>query len=223
MQENNAVTAHIAPFITWLVLMALLPTTAWAYAIRAVCTAGLFLYLRPWQYYRGIGVVGTGWAFITGVLVFLIWVIPEHEANPFRSTYLTIGLWPLWQLPEAVTSTPYAPAVCGWTLTAIRILGSALVIAVIEEFFWRSFLYRWLIDNDFLRVDPGVMKWGIFLGVALLFGIEHQRYLVGFIAGIMYGLLYIRSKNIWTVSIAHVTTNLLLGIYVVVTGRYEFW
>ena len=61
------------------------------------------------------------------------------------------------------------------------------------------------------------------LVVALLFGLIHHRWLAGFCCGLVYGALLLRNRDIWAAGIAHATTNLLLGIYVVWAEKYEFW
>lgn len=117
----------------------------------------------------------------------------------------------------------YAPSVCGWPLALVRLAGSAFVISVAEEFFWRGFLYRWIQNVDFLKVDPGRLAWPAFLGTAALFGAEHTEWLAGILCGLAYGALYVRSRDIWAVAIAHAVTNLLLGLYVFAVGAYQFW
>lgn len=117
----------------------------------------------------------------------------------------------------------YAPSICGWGYTLVRLAGSALVISVIEEFFWRGFLYRWIQKVDFLSVNPGVLDWTAFLATAAIFGAEHTEWLAGFLCGLAYGALYLKTRDIWAACVAHVTTNLLLGIYVLATGAYQFW
>ena len=117
----------------------------------------------------------------------------------------------------------YAPEVCGWAYTLVRLAGSALVIAVIEEFFWRGFLYRWIQNADFLKVDPGRLAWPAFLGTAALFAAEHTEWLAGLVCGLVYGWLYVRTRDVWAVAAAHVTTNLMLGVYAIATKAYQFW
>ena len=105
----------------------------------------------------------------------------------------------------------------------IRLLGSAVVIAPIEEFFWRGFLYRWLLAKDFLVVSLSTFRPGLFLLVALAFGFEHDRWLAGLVAGLIYGALILRTRDIWAACVAHAITNFLLGLYVLATGAYGFW
>ena len=101
--------------------------------------------------------------------------------------------------------------------------GAALVVPIFEELFWRSFLIRWIIDQDFKKVAIGQFTWISFVATVLLFGLEHNRWLVGLAAGAVYnGLLY-QQKNLWPCIIAHAVTNLVLGIYVLQTGQWGFW
>ena len=95
----------------------------------------------------------------------------------------------------------------------MRLMGAAVVVPVMEELFWRSFLMRYLINPDFRAVPMGSFAWFSFLGVAVLFGLEHHRVVVGFIAGVLYGGLLIRQKKLKWVILAHGVTNLGLGIY----------
>jgi membrane protease YdiL (CAAX protease family) len=55
-----------------------------------------------------------------------------------------------------------------------------------------------------------------------LFAIEHDRYVVGAIAGAIYGLLAIR-KGLSAAIVAHMTTNFILGIYVIFSGEWQYW
>jgi CAAX prenyl protease-like protein len=164
---------------------------------------------------------------LAGMAVFVVWVGPETSwAGRFpalQNAYLKWAVWPLGRMPEAVSSSPYAPTVCGWPLSIARLAGSFVVIALIEEFFWRGFLYRWLMGRDFLQVSHRAFHWWIFLAVSFGFGLEHPRWLVGAVAGLVYGGLYVRSGDIWAAGVAHAVTNLLLGLYVLGTGAYGFW
>jgi len=228
--------AHILPFAVWLVILGFtqrmfpedssLP--AWGYAFRTVSCALLFVFLRPWRWYDRGRLKDVIPALLLGVVVFVIWVLPEspfvlHHVPGFQKLYFRYGMFPPWEVYTPALDSPYNPAVCGWMLAAVRVIGSAFVIAVIEEFFWRGFIYRWLIKQDFLAVDMRQFHLWLFLFACLFFGIEHTRWLTGLLAGVIYGGLIIYTGNIWSGVVAHVTTNLLLGIYVLKTGAFSFW
>ena len=150
-------------------------------------------------------------ALFCGLLALVIWILPEGY---------------LFQLNQNSGFDPYAlgrstAAVSG--LIAVRLIGAAVVVPVMEELFWRSFLMRYLINPDFRSVPMGTFSWLSFMGVAILFGLEYRRVVVGIVVGLLYNLLLIRQKNLKGVILAHGVTNLGLGIYVLVTGSWEFW
>jgi len=92
-----------------------------------------------------------------------------------------------------------------------------------EELFWRSFALRFFIKSDFNSVPLGQFSWFSFIFISILFGIEHQRWLVGIFAGMVYsGVLY-RSKNLFDPILSHTITNFLLGMYVLSTHQWSFW
>ena len=150
-------------------------------------------------------------ATLCGLLVLVLWIAPEGYFYQFEPG---AGFD-----PYALTSSKMA----AMSLIAIRLIGASLVVPIMEELFWRSFLMRYLIDVDFRSVAMGSFTWLSFLGVAILFGLEHHRIVVGVIAGVLYGLLLLRQKKLRGVVWAHAVTNFGLGIYVIVTGNWAFW
>ncbi len=108
-------------------------------------------------------------------------------------------------------------------LVFFRFLGAVIVVPIFEELFWRSFALRWVIHEDFTTVPIGTFTWLSFLVIVLGFGFEHHRWLVGLAAGIIYnGLLYYK-KDLSACVLAHGVTNLLLGVYVLMTQQWTFW
>ena len=117
----------------------------------------------------------------------------------------------------------YDPRVTGWLNFWIHMFGTSVVIAVIEEFFFRGFLYRWMLGSPFYRIDAGRLHWPMLITISVFFGIEHFEWMAGIVCGIAFGLLYIKTRDIWAAIIAHGTTNFLLGLYVIYFDAYQFW
>ena len=229
--NERAILAHAVPFVAWVFLMGLLGDPAgWKYAVRAGASLGLFLWLKPWKHaaYAPLRLRNLPWAVVIGVAVFVIWVIGEApwvEANlPWlHRAYLFIALLPPWKITETEPNLVYAPDVAGWWFTSTRMLGSAFVISFVEEFFWRGWLYRWLQARRWRHLDPGIWSASTFLWVALFFGLQHREWVAGVICGLLYGWLAIVRRDVWAAGIAHAITNLLLALYVIVAGAYQFW
>jgi CAAX prenyl protease-like protein len=219
---------HILPFVLWLFVMQMLGDPAgWKYAVRSAAGVAALLYWRPWRWYAPFSPRHLPLAGAVGLVGFGMWVVFETEWMgrwpEVQSVYFHWGVMPLGRLPASSAFSAYAPDASGWPLTLIRIAGSGLVISLIEEFFWRGFVYRWVIDQNWLDVDIGSFHPGPYVLVALFFGFEHQRWLTGFLCGLAYGWLTIRTRDIWAAGVAHAVTNLLLGVYVVAAGQYQFW
>ncbi len=159
----------------------------------------------------GLTVSEVAAAISCGLLVLVLWIAPEGYFYQFEPGD---GF-----NPYAMTGSQSAAI----ALIVVRIFGAAVVVPVMEELFWRSFLMRYLVDVDFRSVAMGAFTWLSFLGTAILFGLEHHRIVVGIIAGLLYGLLLLRQQKLRGVVLAHGVTNLGLGIYVVLTGNWMFW
>ena len=213
----------VLPFATWIGLQTILPATAGAYAARTAATAAvglicLALANKAFKVIKGITAIkGIIIGLVAGLVVCALWIWPDSF-----SWYRTWLCWPIGSLPAPPTASPYDPAVCGWTLTIVKLIGSAFVIAPVEEVFFRSFLYRWLQNRDFVAVPLSRFDLSAFLWMVFLFTLEHDRPLAAAMAGGVYGLLAIR-WGLGSATLAHVVTNLALGLHVIYHGTWGFW
>jgi len=148
---------------------------------------------------------------LLGLIVFVLWINMDWK---FGVVSKESGVNP-WSIEN--TSMVYG-------FIFFRLAGSALVVPIMEELFWRSFILRYLIDNsDFTKIKIGQFTWFSCLAGALLFGLEHNLILAGIMAGLAYNLLLYRTKSIVQCIFAHAVTNMALGIYVLGTGEWGFW
>lgn len=108
-------------------------------------------------------------------------------------------------------------------LLSFRLLGSALVVPIVEELFWRSFLMRWIDRSDFLSVKARQISLRAIIITAILFALEHIYWFSGLIAGLAYNLLYWRTGNLWLVIFAHAVTNAVLGCWLIWNQQWQFW
>jgi len=200
------------PFSEWLSQAGM--DLRWLYAARAGLVALVLVYF--WRNYSELlataEVSVKAWlvALCVGLLVFLIWILP----------------YPAWARLDG-QDAPFDPWRQGGELEylflAIRIGSAALVVPLMEELFWRSFLMRWLQDPDFLAVDPARVGLWPFLITTVLFAVEHDLCLAGLVAGVAYGWLYTVTRNLWMPLAAHAVTNGALGAWVVYTDAWEYW
>ena len=223
---------HWLPFVAWLGLMlamqAVCGKSAVGYAVMTAVGVVLVCVARPWRFYEGPKWKDLPLAVLAGLAVFAIWVGPEtgwvaRNLPGFDHFYRQWCCYPFGVLARPAEASPYTPEACGWTLALVRVAGSAFVIAAVEELFWRGWLYRRLIAREVRTVPLRSWNWEAFAIMVALFGVEHDRWLVGMAAGAVYGWLMLRTGRLWPAIVAHVLTNLVLGLYVLGTKSYGFW
>jgi CAAX prenyl protease-like protein len=210
--------AYVAPMAAFLLLTAVgAKFESWypaVYTIKTVLTAGLLWYFRK-QY------TPISWRFwwlgvIVGVIGIVQWVgmqlwlqrhveffRPSGDAfNPFDRLHSLAVLF-----------------------IVVRITGAVLVVPVMEELFWRDFLWRTVLaPNDFKLASVGERGLTPFLIVAGAFATVHGNWwLTAIVWAMMIGLLLIRTKSLGACIVAHAVTNLLLACYVLHTHDWAFW
>jgi hypothetical protein len=104
-----------------------------------------------------------------------------------------------------------------------RILGSTLVVPPLEEVFYRSFVYRYIANQNFPSVPLNQFLPWPFLATAAVFGFSHNEWLAGILCGAAYQWLVLRKNRLGDAMTAHAITNFLLGVWVVWRGAWHFW
>lgn len=110
-----------------------------------------------------------------------------------------------------------------WAFMALRLLGLALVVPLIEEMFYRGFIMRFVIEREWWNVPFGKVT-PMAAGAAILLPVvTHPEMLA---AAAWFGLmvwLYHHTKNVWDCVVAHAITNGLLGAYVLTSSDPVAW
>jgi membrane protease YdiL (CAAX protease family) len=111
-----------------------------------------------------------------------------------------------------------------WTFIILRWACAALVVPVMEELFWRDYLWREILaPNDFKLAAIGEKDWMVVLLVSAAFATVHIQWITAFFWGLMIALLLLRTRSIGACIVAHGVTNFLLGAYVLYTHDWYFW
>jgi hypothetical protein len=218
---KNPTAAYVAPFLVFIAMMALeriVPPNQWLYPVRfALVTLTILTVSRRYITLRPSNPLGS---VAIGILVFVIWVAPDVLFGP--------GYRHHWLFENSLTGealSTVSPALRrNVPFIAMRMVSCAALVPILEELFWRGWLMRWLIDKDFEHVPLGMYAPSAFWMVAVLFASEHGPYWeVGLIAGIVYNWWMVRRRNLADCIWAHAVTNGILSVYVLVTGKWEYW
>ena len=221
---NRAALARCVPFAVFMVLLALrglVPGEGswgfdprWIYVIATIAVGALLAWY--WREYGELvkqtlpSWTETALAVVVGLVVFALWI--QLDAR--------------WMQLGDATAT-FVPTDAGgrllWPLVAVRWIGATLVVPVMEELFWRSFLMRWIRSPQFETVLPQQVGLKAIVLTTFVFTLAHTLWFAAVIAGLAYALLYVRTGKLWVPIIAHAVTNGALGVWVVATGRWVFW
>jgi len=184
------------------------------YPLKALSVAALLFFFR--REYRELQMAdllnarATLTACLAGIVTFVLWVCLDWK--------IAVAGGPAGFNPSLFPDGPIR-----FFMTATRIGGAVLVVPVMEELFWRSFLLRYMMNPDFEGVPIGDFSWPSFLTTTILFGLEHHLVIAGMVAGAIYNLLLYKTRSLAQCVFAHAVTNLALAIYVLYTGKWYFW
>jgi CAAX prenyl protease-like protein len=176
--------------------------------------------------------------FIVGLTIAYVWNrLPEFKiANPLGSiglglagTVLWIGLYPWLGQTDPDPASGFNPEIfessaIQWGLILFRMAGFVLIVPIMEEVFWRGFLQRYLVKEEFESVSLGTFTPFSFCATTGMFVLAHaNQWGVALLWGILAGVWFVRTKCLGDVILLHAVTNFALGVYVIVTKKWYFW
>lgn len=240
--------AHVVPFAVFMVflIVALLADSfigwdhpaapwwkrdvaQWVYPIQTLVVLGLLI--RYWKSFTfdwslkwcAIGVV-------FGVVGIGFWLLPTTLYDAWGLSGETDG-WMKW-LGIAKRDDGFDPGIfenpaAYWASLTMRFIRAAVIVALVEEIFWRGFVMRFCMDweGNYWKQPFGRAHWKSYLIVTLLFMFAHVA--PDRAGALVYGsltyLLCVWSKNLGACVVMHAVANFLMGVYVMAYGKYGLW
>jgi len=224
---DRAIYPYVIPMLGYLVLTTVegylpagadgRPSPTWyplAYAAKVAIVAALMWACRStWRDLAPRPSLGAlGLAVVLGLLVIVAWVGLDGHYPTFALTGTRSSFDP-----------NVLPPAAKWAFVAVRLLGLVVLVPIFEELFWRSFLIRWLVADDFTRVPIGRVTPLAAIVTAVVFGLVHPEWLPGVLTGLAWAWLVWHTKSLTACVVSHATANLALGLYVLATGEWKFW
>jgi hypothetical protein len=208
--------AYIAPFAVFMAMLIVadfLPPSArhWIYPLQTVLCGAVLI--KFWSFYRLGTPKKAGFSLFIAVLVLLLWISPQ----------VLLGYPGRFQ---GFDPSPFKDrATLYYAVVVMRFIRLVVAVPLVEEIFWRGFLLRYLIRDDFESVPFGTFSRFSFSIVTLGFCLEHQfaDWPVALVSGALFNLVAYRTRNLTSCVLAHAVTNLLLGIYIMRTSQWGFW
>ena len=213
--ESSAVV-RVAPFLVFLALTICqgqfgTSSAYWFYLAKTIAGIWLILEMRPFVSEMRWAI---SWeAIAVGILIFAIWIgLDSFYPHLMKNN----SAWnPNFQFGEN--------SMLAWFFVATRIFGSTLVVPPLEEVFYRSFLYRYIANQNFLSVPLNKFLPLPFFATAIIFGLSHNEWLAGILCGAAFQWLVIRKNRLGDAMTAHALTNFLLGAWIVWKHDWHFW
>ena len=225
---------RVLPFVIFLAVGALAGKAFagaeyWMYAAKTLGVGALL-----WFWRRRLPEMR--WAFsvegvVVGIGIAVLWLGLSGQIPSLGRT---------WDLIREATGGPAAPTpkameawnpvaffqgqpLLGWAFVMIRVLGRSLVVPALEEVFYRSFMYRYIVKPEFESVAHSTFHLAAFGVTSAFFGLSHTDHWVpGLLCGMSYQWLVIRKGRLGDAMLAHAITNLVISGYAIGTNRWEF-
>ena len=171
------------------------------------------LVARYWRFYDLRIPAGVPFAALIGGIALILWIAPQEwfgfapRRDGFNPEFFATEGWSYW---------------VNVTMRFVRLI---IVVPLLEEIFWRGFLLRYFIDDDFTEVPIGAFSWKSFGIVTGGFCLEHTfpDWPAAILTGALFNLVIYRTRSLSACVLTHAVTNLLLGIWVMRTGQWGFW
>ena len=156
---------------------------------------------------------GFAFATVVGLFALIVWIAPQ------------------WLFGAAARSDGFNPEHFGasgpayyWNLS-LRLVRLVVIVPLVEEIFWRGFLLRYLVNENFRSVPFGTFTWLSFSITSAAFCFEHQfaDWPAALLTGALFNIVAWRTRSLAACILTHAVTNLALAIYILWTRQWGFW
>jgi hypothetical protein len=116
-----------------------------------------------------------------------------------------------------------SPVALGLFLT-LRFAGLVVIVPIIEEFFLRGFLMRFVVTAQWWTIPLGTVTLAS-ASIATIYGVlsHPAEWIAALLWFSLITLLYSRTRNLWDCVAAHAVTNGILGVYIVLWQDWALW
>ncbi|WP_425409480.1 exosortase E/protease, VPEID-CTERM system [Hyphococcus sp.] len=201
-------TALLAPFLALtaasIVSSAFAGEGYWTYSLR-VAAVGVAIF-GFWRFYKAMNWRIGAEPVLLGFIVAAAWIATDTKsASPSA-----LGDW----------IASLSPAAIGLWLS-LRLMGTIILVPLAEELAFRGYLHRKLIAERFETVAESTFSWKAFAVTSVLFGVLHERWLSGMLAGAVFALAMYRSGKLAGAVAAHVTANAAIAFWAVAFSQWS--
>ncbi len=220
---------YVFPFVAYLVGTMLASSLPEGYYPLGYCVVAIALSIAIWFLWKDKAIFRPHWRVLEGIVVGVVGIVAwiyisdlQLERKIAELLHLPLFLHP----PRREEFNPFDELSQPWmvySFITIRMIGLAILVPLIEEVFWRGFLARWMIDEDWETIPLGTFTWPAFFYITALFTLAHPEWFAAAVYAVLINALFFWKKDLWPCIVAHAVSNLLLGIYVLTTSTWSLW
>ena len=156
-----------------------------------------YLFIKPKKWLEPI---------FAGFIVAVLWVILVPASPEYNVHFIdSIQAMPLWLM-------------LGWCV--FRIIGFCLIAPILEELAFRGYLLARVSQQPLLNINQLTFSLIALIISSIIFGFIHSDVIAGFMAGIIFGVIRYRHHNLVEPIISHISANIFVAIWAVMTGQW---
>ena len=207
----------------------------WIYPLQTLTCLALIAWWWPAYPIHRIKPSTLLFAIAVGAAGIALWILPSVLHDRWNVASWAAPSWWKWKWlglesrgGEGFNPTIWQdqPAVFYGTVF-MSFVRMTIAVPVLEELFWRSFLWRTIADpyRDFWLAPIGQWSARALVATVPLFALAHQPadWLGAIIWALLISWVLVRTKSLTACIIVHAASNLLLGCYVMQTQQWGFW
>lgn len=208
--SNNIAAPYITPLLTLLSLSLLFSLFTiswdWTYPIKVIILSFLLLKFRKF-YLNIINFNFSIYPILIGIFAAFLWLkIPslagneQHQHSFLQSQNFIFITW-----------------------ITFKVIGSCILVPIIEEIAFRGFLLRFLIHKEFNKIHIGTFSLKSLIISSIIFGFLHQHLVGGFITSILFSIALYKKKSLFDAILAHSVTNIIIAYMVIFENNWSLW
>lgn len=198
------------------------------YPIQTVATLAALAFF--WKNYELKWSPKVWWGVLAGAVGIAFWLLPTTLYDHWGMSGEPETFWQKLS-GLAPRNEGFEPGVFDGAAYAVslifRLLRAVVVVALVEEIFWRGFLMRFLLkmDGDYWRVPFGKPAWISFFVVTGAFVLAHAPldWLGALIYGSMTYGICVWTRSLLACVVMHGVANALMAWYALGFGKYGLW
>ena len=241
--RSHKTAAHIVPLAVYMGLMLLggLPglewkhpsapwwrqqPQQWIYPLQTAVCLGLVAFWWRQYSFRPLSAKAWLWGSVGGVVGIALWILPAWWHSRTGQTIEWLGVVDRSEPGFNPDIFPGGSS-AWWTSVVLRFLRMTVAVAIIEELFWRGFLWRHFAAGEgrWDALPVGVKNFRAIALTSVLMMVAHHPsdYVACLLWSLIVSAVAVATRSLGACVLMHAVSNFLLGLYIMATKQWGLW